>query len=102
MSFYKSIRKRVVMWIWNHTPTCTDMSRLASQSLEQPRSLKTRLKMRLHFLICAWCKRYFEQLNFVHRAAPDLHDHATNSLAGSLSADARQRIMERLRSPENK
>ena len=102
MNFYKSIKTRIVMWIWNHTPTCAQMTRLASQSLEQPPSMKMRFKIRLHFLICAWCTRYFKQVDFLHRAAPGIEDHR-NGLAGrGLTEDARQRMLQRLRSAENK
>jgi hypothetical protein len=34
--FRRSLKKRFVVWIWNHTPNCAQMSRLASQSFEEP------------------------------------------------------------------
>ena len=70
MKLMEALKTRWIVWVWNHTPTCAEMSRLASQSLEQPLSLKMRFKMWLHFLICVWCERYYKHLKFLHRAAP--------------------------------
>jgi len=102
MKIFDSLKTRWIVWVWNHTPNCAEMSRLASRSLEQPLSLRTRLKMRLHNLICAWCKRYFKQLTFLHEAAPHFDEHAGILPSRGLSAEARQRIMQRLQGVENK
>jgi hypothetical protein len=102
MKFFTSLKKRVVVWIWRHTPHCTEILRLASQSLEQPLSLRTRLKMRLHFLICVWCERYDKHLKFLHRVGAH-SDHQNETLPGrGLSAEARQRIVRHLKTADNK
>jgi hypothetical protein len=80
------------VWIWNHTPTCAEMSRLTSRALEQPLTLKMRLKMRLHFMICAWCRRYFEQINFLHEHAPKLSVQSGTLLVRGLSSEGKNRI----------
>jgi len=53
MKLFAALKTRFVVWVWNHTPTCAEMSRLTSRALEQPLTLRMRLKMRLHFVICA-------------------------------------------------
>ena len=96
MKLYASLKAKFVVWVWNHTPTCAEMSRLTSRALEQPLTIKTRMKMRLHFVICAWCRRYFEQINFLHHTAPRLE---LGELPGrGMSAEARQRILHRIKS----
>ena len=102
MKILMSLKMRWVVWVWNHTPNCAEMSRLASRSLDQPLSLRLWLKMRLHYIICSWCKRYFKQLTFLHEAAPHFQRHAGNLLSRGLSAEARQRILQRLQVVENK
>ena len=102
MKWVDSLKARSIVWVWKHTPNCAEMSRLASRSLEQSLSLRTRLKMRLHYLICAWCKRYFKQLRFLHEAAPHFDEHAGTLPVRSLSIEARRRIMQRLQGMENK
>lgn len=96
MKIIESIKLRWVVWVWNRTPTCAEMARLASQSLDRPLPLKTRLKMRLHSLICVWCERYFKQLHRLHRAAPQFDEKLDGVSKRALSADARQRIKVRL------
>jgi hypothetical protein len=102
MKLFELLKTRWAVWVWNHTPNCADMSRLASQSLEQPLPLGTQLRMRLHYVICVWCKRYFKQLRFLHEAAPHFDEHAGILPNRGLSAEARQRILQRLQFVENK
>ena len=73
MKIFHSLKTRWVAWVWNHTPNCAEMSRLASRSLEQPLSMRTWLKMGPHF--------------------DELSDHLP---ARTLSTEARRRIMQRL------
>ena len=96
MKLMESLKTRWIVWVWNHTPTCAGMSRLASKSLEQPLSLKMRFKMWLHFLICVWCERYQKHLKFLHRAAPQFGEEVDSVSRPSLSFEAKQRIKVRL------
>jgi hypothetical protein len=96
MKTIESLKKRWVVWVWNHTPNCAEMSRLASQSFDQPLPLRALFKMRLHYLICVWCKRYLKHLRFLHSAAPRLDEPANLPAARGLSAEAKQRIVHRL------
>jgi hypothetical protein len=102
MKLFEFLKTRWLLWVWNHTPDCADMSRLASRSLEQPLPLGTRLRMRLHYLICVWCQRYLKQLKFLHETVPHFDEHAGNLPDHGLSAEARQRIVQRLLAAENK
>lgn len=102
MKVIAAIKARWEVWVWQHTPHCTEILRLASQSLEQPLSFRTRVKMRLHFLICVWCERYDKQLKFLHRACSH-SSHQDETLPGrGLSVEARQRIVHRLKIADNK
>ena len=102
MKIFESIKMGAIGWVWKHTPNCADMSRLASRSLERPLSLRLQFKMRLHYLICVWCKRYFKQLKFLHEAAPHFADHAGTLPGRGLSAEARQHKVQLLQGIENK
>lgn len=96
MKLLETLKTRAIVWVWNHTPTCAEMSRLASRRLDERPSLKTRLQMRLHFLICAWCHRYARQLRFLHAASPRLHDGLEAHSARQLAPESRRRLVERL------
>jgi hypothetical protein len=97
MKLFASLKTKFVVWVWNHTPTCAEMSRFTSRALEEPLTLKTRLKMRLHFTICAWCRRYFKQINFLHQAAPHLATEMDDLPGRGLSAEAKQRLTQRIK-----
>lgn len=97
MKLLDSIKRRLLVWVWQHTPNCAEMSRLASQSLDRPLAFKLRCRMRLHHFICVWCRRYEQQLEFIHQAAPRRRGEAGAGAARGLSAEARRRIVERLR-----
>jgi hypothetical protein len=94
MSLLKSIKTGVVVWVWNHTPNCAEMSRLSSRSLDESLSLRLRIQMHLHHLICAWCQRYFRQLHFLHAAAPRLERQAIEPSGRGMSANAKRRIVQ--------
>ena len=96
MKFFDSLKTGFVVWVWNHTPHCAEMARLASRSLEGRLSLPLRLKMWLHYLICAWCKRYFHQVTFLHQSAPGFDEQASTMPGRELAAEARQRMLQRL------
>jgi hypothetical protein len=96
MKTIESLKQSWVVWVWDHTPNCAEMSRLASQSLEQPLPLGTRLKMRLHYLICVWCSRYLKHLKFLHSAAARLYEKADLPVARGLSVEAKRRMVQRL------
>jgi hypothetical protein len=96
MKLLEALKMRWIVWVWNHTPNCAEMARLASLSLDQQPSLKVRLKMRLHYLICVWCERYQKHLTFLRRAAPQLPDQLETASQRMLSVEARQRMVQRL------
>jgi len=102
MKVIATLKTRTAIWIWNHTPTCAEMSRLASRAQEQPLGWRIRLKMRLHFLICVWCKRYCQHLNWLHKTLPRLDEHAAELPVRGLSPEAKQRIVRHLKSAGEK
>jgi hypothetical protein len=97
MKLFDRCKTRFVIWVWNHTPACAEMARLTSRSLEEPLTVGTRLKMRLHFVICAWCRRYFRQIHFLHHSAPGLGSELLDGAGRGMSAEAKQRMIQRIR-----
>ena len=92
----------LITWVWKNTMTCKELSRLASQQLDQPLPLLTRLRMRLHFLICAWCRRYVKQVRLVREVAPKYGEKVAAVSDKSLSADAKQRIKQAIKADGGK
>jgi hypothetical protein len=78
-------------------PNCREVSRLQSESAGAPASLMKRVGMRLHLLVCGWCRRYGKQIRFLRAAAHDHEDELPPSL--SLSAERRERMKQSLNNP---
>lgn len=97
MKLIETLKARWVVWVWNHTPNCAEMSRLASRSFEQPTSRQVRFRMRLHYLICVWCERYAKQLKFLHRLAPRFPEQLETVSRPPLSPETKQAMVHRLR-----
>jgi hypothetical protein len=78
--------------------TCKESSELISQSLDRRLSLKERLYLHYHLLICKSCKIVDRQLRFMHtfykRFATSQPDDST--MQPGLSAEAQKRILKEL------
>ena len=55
------IENLLVRVIAKRTPKCREVVGLLSQSMEVKLPVTTRIKIRLHYLICVWCYRYGQQ-----------------------------------------
>ena len=75
--------------------SCHDISRLSSQAMDARLPWITRFRMRVHYLICAWCRRYRRQLAILRRAVARLGNEAPES-APALPSEARERIRKNL------
>ena len=79
------------------SPTCREATRLQSQALERPLTLWERLGLRIHLVLCRWCKRYGIQIRFLRSAAQKQSEHPETLPAQSLNAEARERMKQKLR-----
>lgn len=46
-------------------PTCEEVSRLVSESLDRSLSFRERIGLRIHFFMCEFCRRFREQISFI-------------------------------------
>lgn len=49
-------------------PTCQDVTRLQSRAMDESLPTYVLLGLRLHLLLCRWCRRYGKQLHFLREA----------------------------------
>jgi len=80
------------------SPSCRQASRLQSEGMDRPLTFLEGLGLRIHLLLCKWCRRYGKQLKFLSRAAHQCEDHQP---APKLSPEARERIKQRLQSEQD-
>jgi len=50
-------------------PSCKDVSRLVSESMDRDLPFRQRFSMRLHLLMCSLCSRFRRQILFLRDAA---------------------------------
>ena len=77
-------------------PTCRQVSRLQSDLLDQPLSLPKRFGLRLHLLVCKWCRRYGKQIRFLHQAVHEHPEELSQATPQTLSPEARERLKKSL------
>lgn len=52
-------------WLFRMLPTCRDMTRLLSDSMDRTLPVHIRLRMVLHLRMCVLCERYKRQLGLL-------------------------------------
>jgi hypothetical protein len=78
------------------TPRCHDMTRLISLEQERPLSSLTKLRMRWHYGICIWCRRYHEQIGLLGKLSRAFPEHSCDHGAPQLSDAAKARLKQAL------
>jgi hypothetical protein len=87
-----------VLVICRFTPTCPEVVRILSQGMDKKLSLGTRIKVRVHFLMCSFCERYMKQLNYMRQVAREFPEKIGDVSNETLPVDAKERMKEALRS----
>ena len=75
---------------------CREVTLLASESLDRKVTLKERIGLRFHLLMCKLCTRYVRQLKFMHQASRVVDENNVKGSGAQLSESARDRIRNRL------
>ena len=87
--------KDLLTWL---LPPCREMVRWTSQDLDGQLRWHQRVRMQIHLVICAMCKRYREQLITLRAALrSDPERLASSGEEQKLSPEAKQHIKEALR-----
>jgi hypothetical protein len=74
--------------------SCKEAASLVSQSLDKALTLRQRLALGLHLLMCRFCSRYQRQTLFIRSAMRRIDSSAAPDLG--LSPDAKERIRRAL------
>jgi hypothetical protein len=78
------------------SPSCKEASRLQSEALHRPLAFPERMGLRMHLLLCNWCRRYGKNLRFLKGVVEDVpsEEHCHHSQA--LTPEARERMKQKL------
>jgi hypothetical protein len=76
---------------------CRGASLAQSEMLDHPLPTARHIGLRLHVILCAWCRRYGRQLRFLHRAAQQHPEELSQVSPHTLPPAAKERIKRSLR-----
>jgi hypothetical protein len=86
-----------VLFICRFTPTCPEVTRILSLGMDKELPLITRIKLRIHYLMCSFCERYAKQLKYMRTVAREFPEKVGEVSDATLPADAKQRMKAALR-----
>jgi hypothetical protein len=84
--------KKLAVCLNTVSPSCKQAARLQSKGLIQPLSWSERLGLRVHLLICGWCRRFGEQTRFLNSATHQCPERERASALPGLPTEGRERI----------
>ena len=80
------------------SPSCREATRLQSELMDGPLPLRKRVGLRIHLVLCKWCRRYGRQIGFLRTVAHEHGKHDEVLPSQTLRLEAKQRMKERLQS----
>src|SRR5258708_39433541 len=97
MDWLVKIVKALVRGLADLSPGCKTATRLQTEALDGKLPLRQRFGLRVHLLLCKWCRRYGKQITFLRNAAHGHPDEMAEPVPQKLSGEARERIRQKLR-----
>jgi hypothetical protein len=85
-------------WLNAISPSCREAVRRQSAALDRELPLRERLGLRIHLLLCKWCRRYETQIELMRKAARDPNRDELLLPRQTLPPETKKRIKQRLRS----
>ena len=79
------------------SPSCQEVARLQSIALDRPLRRGERLGLRIHLVLCRWCRRYGRQLVQMHTLTHEHSVRLTETLPSELPPSSRERLKAALR-----
>lgn len=78
---------------------CRNVSKFITHSVDEPLSLRQRLLLRWHLMICGYCRKFRRQIIWIHKVLRKKTDteHGEESENLCLSDEAKERIKKALR-----
>ena len=96
---FQKMKMEATFWLGRRLPTCKELTFWMSESLEQKLSLRQKMVLKLHYLICVWCKRYNEQIHAlrdISRSYAAEDSRLSEASSTTLSPEARERLKQAL------
>jgi hypothetical protein len=91
------LERLLISLITKRTPKCREVVRLLSQSMDVKLPIAMRIKLRFHYLMCAWCQRYQKQLLALRKISSALPEHVDDCCSEILPDSSKERLKQALR-----
>ena len=76
--------------------SCKQASQIISQSLDRPLMMRERFALKLHLLICKYCKRFSQQLQTLRVAIKTMVSSIESNNSIEMPLAAKKRIADRV------
>lgn len=74
--------------------SCKQASQLISQSLDRSLTLRERIALKLHLIICKYCKRFSQQVQTLRNAMRTMVDSIENNNTIKMPSSTKKRITD--------
>ena len=96
----KNMIKTLVRWLGALSPGCKEATRLQSAALDRPLTPLEMFGLRLHLVLCKWCRRYGRQINSLCSVVREHSQDDQPSPPLALSSEARERMKRMLQNKD--
>jgi hypothetical protein len=98
MNWLSKLSRALARGVTLISPSCKEATRLQSEAMARKLSRSERVGLRMHLFLCKWCRRYGNQLKFLHSASQHSEQHESPVASQRLSPGACERIKQKLQS----
>lgn len=91
------LQLQIVLLICRFTPTCPEVARILSLGMDKKLPLRTRAKLRIHYLMCSFCERYAKQLKYMREVAYNFPEKIGDVSEEKIPDDVKKRMREALK-----
>ncbi|SRR6266567_953224 len=100
MNWLANLSKVLARGVAALSPDCKQAARMQSDAVDRKLPFFQWLGLRLHLVLCKWCRRYGKQIRFLRDAAHEHPEEMAKPLPHKMSDEARERIKRRLQAEE--
>ena len=98
MNWLTNVMKSLGRGMVELSPGCREATRLQSEAMDRPLPLRKRIGLKIHLVLCRWCRRYGKQIGFLRSVAHEHEKHEETLPSQTLRPEVKERMKQRLKS----
>jgi hypothetical protein len=96
MKFHDSLAGPLQKALSSISPNCKEASRLQAEALNRELPFSKRVGLRVHLLLCGWCRRYGRNIRFLRGTVEHPTEHGECNHSPEFTAEAKERLKQKL------